>query len=71
MQVRVDEKSGRVWSKIVGEPLGPPSGWRPCPSRLGLVRGRGDSCMNFCAAGIARRCAKRRRPPRNRPWLRR
>jgi hypothetical protein len=36
IQVRVDEGSGRVLSKIVGEPLRPPTIWQRLRTRLGL-----------------------------------
>jgi hypothetical protein len=36
IQVRVDEKSDRVQSRIVGEPLGPPSPWQRLRDWLGL-----------------------------------
>jgi hypothetical protein len=36
IQIRVDQPSGRVLSKIVGEPLGPPLLWQRLRTWLGL-----------------------------------
>jgi hypothetical protein len=36
IQVRMDEESGRVLSKVVGEPITPPSPWRRLRDWLGM-----------------------------------